>query len=83
MSDEINAIELDANEWPEPLYEKALKIEEGAAKLKIFDSEEGFIILVETDQGGAIIDLIPEYEDAIERCETLSAAFDPENELNQ
>jgi hypothetical protein len=78
MTDEVNAIELDTTLWPDPLYEKALMLKSGAAKLKIFDSEDGFIILVDTDQGGAIIDLIPDYEEAIERCNGLANAFGPE-----
>lgn len=78
MTEDVNAIELDTSTWPDALYEKPLMLKSGAAKLKIFDNEEGFIILVETDNGGAIIDLIPEYEDAIERCENLAEAFAPE-----
>ena len=83
MTDEINALELDTEAWPEPLYERAISLKSGEAKLKIFDNEEGFIILVDTVQGGAIIDLIPEYEEAIERCEGLAAAFGPEVEQEE
>jgi hypothetical protein len=75
MTEDLNAIELDTSTWPDALYEKSLIFSDFEAKIKIFDSEEGFIILVETENGGAIIDLIPEYEDAIERCETLAEGF--------
>lgn len=37
--------------------------------------EDGFLIMVETEEGGAIVDLIPDAEEAVARTKELVEAF--------
>ena len=74
MSEETLGEKLES----EVLYEKELPMEDGTHSfIRIFGSPEGFILAVETDEGaGAIIDLIPEFDDAVERAEDLASVFE-------
>jgi len=74
MSEESLSEKLEA----EVLYEKELPMEDGTfSYIRIFNSPEGFILAVETEEGaGAIIDLIPELDEAIIRAEDLASVFE-------
>ena len=62
----------------ETLYEKELPMEDGSfSYIRVFNSPEGFILAVETEDGaGAILDLSPEFDEAVDRANGLVTAFE-------